>query len=114
MSVTFSKALITNIISLIMAINVNVGSGKTSLSLNSYSEPELKQQAFEVLKSKCNVCHKRQNPFMIFSMKNMNKKASKIQTQVFELKRMPRGNEIKLEDKERDILKKWLQTTLNQ
>lgn len=69
---------------------------------------DLKQQAYEVLKSKCNVCHKKQNPFKVFSLKNMEKHAKKIHHQVFVLKRMPKGDDIKLTAEEYQILESWL------
>lgn len=42
------------------------------------SELQLKQAAFEVLKTKCNVCHRKKNPFRIFSLKNMDRHAPRI------------------------------------
>ncbi|MBT33514.1 MAG: hypothetical protein CMO01_27945 [Thalassobius sp.] len=71
---------------------------------------ELKQAAFEVLNNKCNVCHRKQNPFMVFSLKNMEKRAAKINMQVFIKQRMPKGDEIKLTEKEYSTLKEWLST----
>jgi len=81
--------------------------GKPILSV---FETDVKDEAFEVLESKCNVCHRKQNPFKIFSLKNMNKHAPKIHQQVFVLKRMPKGDEIKLTKEEYQTLKKWLQS----
>ncbi|WP_420578653.1 hypothetical protein [Ekhidna sp.] len=72
----------------------------------------LKSKAFKVLDSKCNVCHRKQNPFMVFSLKNMEKRARKIYTQVFEKKRMPKGNDIKLTQEEYSLLENWLDTQL--
>ena len=68
----------------------------------------LKQEAFQILEAKCNVCHRRQNPFMIFSVKNMERRASKIYKQVFISKRMPKGDQVKLTSNEHAILKEWL------
>jgi uncharacterized membrane protein len=68
----------------------------------------LKQEAFQILEAKCNACHRKQNPFMVFSVKNMEKRASKIHQQVFITKRMPKGDEIKLTSNEHAILKEWL------
>lgn len=72
----------------------------------------LKTQAYQVLDSKCNVCHRKQNPFMIFSPKNMDRRASKIYEQVIVKNRMPKGNEIKLTSEEYSLLKNWLETQL--
>lgn len=71
---------------------------------------ELKARAFEILDTKCNVCHRKKNPFMVFSLRNMEKRATKIKTQVFIKKRMPKGTEIKLSQAETDTLKKWINT----
>lgn len=73
-----------------------------------YSDP--KEAAFKVLNTKCNVCHRKKNPFKVFSPKNMGKHAQKIYQQVFVLKRMPKGEEIKLTEEEYCILKNWLAT----
>ena len=75
--------------------------------------PDLQQDAFEVLKHRCNICHKKQNPFKIFSMKNMDRNASIIYEQVFEKQRMPRGSDNKLSTEEYLKLKNWLNTKLN-
>jgi hypothetical protein len=69
---------------------------------------ELKQKAFEILDTKCNVCHRKQNPFKVFSLRNMNKHAAKIYKQVFVKRRMPKGDEIILTEQEYQILKNWL------
>ena len=73
-------------------------------------ETDLKEKAFEILDAKCNLCHRKQNPFKIFSQKNMNKHAPKIHKQVFVLRRMPKGDSIKLTIEEYQTLKKWLQS----
>ena len=69
----------------------------------------LKQAALSVLQTKCNVCHRKQNPFKVFSVKNMEKHASKIHKQVFVKQRMPKGD-IKLTTEEYSKLKEWLLT----
>jgi uncharacterized membrane protein len=74
-----------------------------------YSEP-LKNEAFNILENKCNVCHRKQNPFMVFNLKNMDKRAEKINKNVFELQRMPKGDEIKLTLDERETLKNWIES----
>ena len=63
--------------------------------LKVYSSEEiLRKEAFEILDSKCNVCHRKQNPFMVFKEKNMSKRAKKIYQVVFVERRMPMGNDI--------------------
>ena len=73
-------------------------------------ESELKKAAFSILDSKCNVCHRKKNPFKIFSLKNMDKNAKKIYKQVFVTRRMPKGNEIKLTEEEYQTIKNWLKS----
>ena len=73
------------------------------------SDDVLKKDAFEILDIKCNVCHRKQNPFMVFNLKNMEKRAPKIYKLVFMERRMPKGNEIRLTNEEYS-LKKWLLT----
>ncbi|WP_212003280.1 hypothetical protein [Chitinophaga sp. HK235] len=69
---------------------------------------EDKEKALLVLQTKCNVCHTRNNPFRIFNSRNMERNASAIYTQVFVKGRMPKGDDIKLTEGERETLKKWL------
>jgi uncharacterized membrane protein len=68
----------------------------------------LKQAAFKILEAKCNSCHRKRNPFMVFSLNNMEKRATKINQQVFITKRMPKGDQVKLTKNEQVILKNWL------
>lgn len=76
---------------------------------NSYTgKEELKKEALKILELKCNFCHKKQNPFMVFKEKNMEKRASKINQMVFIERRMPKGGEIKLSKEEYTQLKNWL------
>ncbi len=87
----------------------------TFISITSvYQSPNntdpIQKQALEILETKCNVCHRKQNPFKVFNSKNMNRHASKIYTQVFVKKRMPKGDKVKLSNEEYDTLKKWLNT----
>ena len=70
----------------------------------------LKKQAFEILDLKCNVCHRKQNPFMVFKEKNMSRRANKIYKMVFVERRMPKGNEVQLSEEEYDKLNRWLQS----
>lgn len=69
-----------------------------------------KKAAFQVLNTKCNVCHSKQNKKKIFSLENMNGFAPLINHQVFVLRRMPRGKKIKLSMQEYQTLKTWLLT----
>ncbi|GEM_PF-1248228 len=71
------------------------------------STEELKAQALKVLETRCNVCHKKKNPFMLFKEKNMEKRAEKINKMVFITGRMPKGD-TPLTQKEYDTLKNWI------
>lgn len=81
------------------------------VTVSQHSEV-LRSKAFKILDSKCNICHRKQNPFMVFSLKNMEKRAGKIYTQVYVKKRMPKGKEIKLTQGEYSVLENWLNTQL--
>lgn len=75
---------------------------------------ELKEKALEILEGHCNVCHKKQNPFMVFKAKNMTKRAGRIYKAVFVERRMPKGDQYNLSEKEAEQLKKWVLTEVNQ
>ena len=75
---------------------------------NSIETP--KEKALHILETKCNVCHKKKNPFKIFNERNMEKHAPKIYQQVFVERRMPKGDEIKLSEQEYSTLLDWLKT----
>ena len=88
--------------------------GSLSVETKSHDEPEdLKEEALLLLQTKCNVCHRRQNPFKIFKEKNMERLAPGIYEQVFIKKRMPKAGQ-RLTDEERNTLKQWLLTQKNQ
>ncbi len=78
-----------------------------------YTADPLKEQAFEVLATKCNVCHRRQNPFMVFKLNNMDKRAPRIYRAVFVQKRMPKGDDIRLTSEEYAALEQWLKTKID-
>ena len=79
----------------------------------THSKEQLKSEAFQILDEKCNSCHRKQNPFMVFSLKNMEKRAVKIHQQVIVKRQMPKGDEVKLTQEEYSHLKKWLDSQLN-
>ncbi len=82
----------------------------TAKTRSTLSNDSLKKAAFNILDTQCNGCHRKQNPFMIFKEKNMEKRAPKIYQMVFVERRMPKGNEIKLTNEEYATLEKWLFT----
>lgn len=75
---------------------------------------DVSARALEVLQTKCNVCHVKQNPRKVFTPENMDGFAPKIHRQVFIKKRMPRGKKIKLTDEEYQILSTWITSTKHQ
>lgn len=79
-----------------------------SVSSSNKKHTTLKIQAFEVLKTKCNICHQEKNKKKIFTLENMDGYGKKIYKQVFKWKRMPKGTEIKLTTDEYSQLKNWL------
>ena len=70
-------------------------------------------KAFEILESKCNVCHRKRNKRRIFSKENMDSHANDIYKQVFVKKRMPKGKRIKLSDIEYQELSTWISSIKN-
>jgi len=78
------------------------------------SRDSLKHKAFSVLDTKCNVCHRKQNPFMVFSIKNMDRRAIRIDQQVFANQRMHKGKRITLTPEEYQILSTWITSTKHQ
>tara|TARA_R110000868_G_scaffold220847_1_gene472327 strand:+ start:253 stop:606 length:354 start_codon:yes stop_codon:yes gene_type:complete len=79
----------------------------------SVSDVKLRQTAFEILENKCNVCHRKQNPLMVFKEKNISKRAKKIYQMVFVENRMPKGNDIRLTNEEYIVLEKWIKSQEN-
>lgn len=77
------------------------------------NENPIKEKALTILQKKCNVCHKRKNPFMVFKLKNMDKRSKKIYNQVFLKKRMPKGDNITLTTRESQELLTWINSTKN-
>ena len=73
------------------------------------SDP-LKKETLQILENKCNICHRKKNPFMVFNEKNAPKRAKKIYQMVFVERKMPKGNEVRLTNEEYIKLEKWLFT----
>jgi len=73
----------------------------------------LKVPTFQILKQKCNACHKADSPEYVFTQENMETFARKINRQVFVWKRMPKGKDIKLTKAEKVILKEWIRSLKN-
>ena len=87
--------------------NPNVYLAKTIPIDNIYSST-LKEDAYQILVNKCNICHLKRNKRRVFTMDNMNAFAKDINKQVFIKKRMPKGQKIKLNVEEYQILLSWI------
>lgn len=70
----------------------------------------LKEEAFNLLRTKCNVCHVNKNKRKIFTRDNMNWFAPQIKAQVFIKRRMPKGKNNQLTEKEYQILSNWIKS----
>jgi uncharacterized membrane protein len=93
---------------------ISMTKNEDSASIGKYEveqQQSMKEQALTVLKNKCNKCHVKQNPFKVFTSRNMDRLARQIERQVFTLKRMPKGNTVKLTSEERVIIRNWINTT---
>ncbi|MGI9551186.1 MAG: hypothetical protein ACR2MT_08305 [Aurantibacter sp.] len=74
----------------------------------------LKEQAFSVLRDKCNVCHATKKKTDIFTPENMDSLAPDIHKQVFVKRKMPKGRKVKLTEEEAQHLKVWLDDALSE
>jgi len=54
------------------------------------NDADLSAAAYRILDSKCNSCHRKRNPLLIFRPKNMDRRANRIYCAVFVSKRMPK------------------------
>jgi hypothetical protein len=70
----------------------------------------VKEEAFNILRTKCNVFHVKKNKRKIFTRNNMSGFAPQINTQVFIKRRMPNSKDIKLTAKEYQLLSTWLRS----
>lgn len=76
------------------------------VEMQAFKNP--KEQAFQILENKCNVCHHTRNKKRVFTPKNMDTWATDIYMQVFIKKRMPKGKKIKLTSNEYQDLLTWI------
>lgn len=86
--------------------------GKIKKNLVSLEQTSPQEQAFEVIKIKCNACHATKKRTDIFTRANMDSFAMDIQKQVFVKQKMPKGRKVKLTGEEMETLKYWLEETL--
>jgi len=102
--------VVTAALTLLSAFDTTAEDTNEHFPMLSASNETLKKQAFKILDTKCNVCHRKQNPLMVFKEKNMSKRAKKIYKMVFLERKMPKGNDIRLTNEEYTTLEKWLFT----
>lgn len=95
---------------LLFGTSSTIASFKQETTLAPGAIEVLKTETFEILDAKCNVCHRKQNPLMVFKQKNMAKRAAKIYKMVFVERRMPKIEGIPLTFEEYATLEKWLFT----
>lgn len=110
LNTTLWLGVVTAALTLLSAFDTTAEDTNERLPMLSASNEILKKQAFKILDTKCNVCHRKQNPLMVFKEKNMSKRAKKIYKMVFQERKMPKGNDIRLTNEEYDTLEKWLFT----
>ncbi|MEQ8927390.1 MAG: hypothetical protein RLO81_16335 [Fulvivirga sp.] len=105
------KTILIGIITAIIIILTNLLKAEVPANNEaSVINPSISEEVINLLEAKCNSCHKKQNPFMVFTNRNVNKRANKIYEQVFVKKRMPKGG--KLSDSESELLKNWLKSNI--
>jgi len=87
------------------------GNTDANTSVIAPNDPLIKE-VFTILDTKCNSCHRKQNPFMVFKEKTLQRRASKIYKAVFIEKRMPKGTATNLSLEEYTKLESWLLTQI--
>lgn len=92
---------------------VEANSKLTEKYASNYALKDPKERAFEILKIKCNVCHRKRNKRHVFTLENMSPMANDIYKQVFIKKRMPKGKKIKLAYDEYQDLLTWVSSNKN-
>ena len=73
----------------------------------------IKNDAFRILQTKCNVCHSTKRKTEIFTFQNMDSLATDINQQVFIKRKMPKGQKFNLTEAEEKSLKNWINTVKN-
>lgn len=90
----------------------NVQSETLYIVTTPQETPKIK--AFNVLFTKCNVCHASKKKQDVFTFENMDSLAVEINKQVFIKVKMPKGKKNKLSNEESQALQNWLNTILIQ
>lgn len=97
-------------LSMLSLSHTNDAAIKRDHSISIDNQHIVKEEAFNILRTKCNVCHVKKNKRKIFTRNNMSGFAPQINTQVFIKRRMPKGKDIKLTEKEYQLLSTWLRS----
>ncbi|MFX0557753.1 hypothetical protein ACOCEA_13220 [Maribacter sp. CXY002] len=105
--------LVKHAIIFFLTISTSSTNNNTSIDeINNLGEVQAlknpKEQAFQILENKCNVCHKQRNKRRVFTPENMNTWVNDIYRQVYIKKRMPKGKKIKLTSNEYQDLLTWI------
>jgi uncharacterized membrane protein len=97
-------------LSILSLSHTNYAAIKHDRSISIDNQHTVKENAFNILRTKCNVCHVKMNKRKIFTRNNMSGFAPEINTQVFIKRRMPKGKDVKLTEKEYQLLSTWLRS----
>ena len=95
-------------ITIFLSVNTFKSLATTHETTSKTQNTDPKTDAYNVLKTKCNVCHVKSNPRKVFNLNNMEVLAPKIYRQVFVKKRMPKGTLFQLTTNEYKALENWL------
>lgn len=90
-----------------------------AIDVYSNTEPDIQQndvreEAFGVLRAKCNTCHATKKRTEVFTKENMSRFAPEIYEQVFLKKKMPKGRKVELTENETLLLERWLKIVLKE
>lgn len=91
--------------------SIEANTEKTEFYVSSYLIKNPRENAFQILYNKCNVCHHKRNKRDVFTLQNMDTWANDIEKQVFIKKRMPKGKIITLTSNEYQELLTWISST---
>lgn len=91
--------------------SIEANTEETELYVSGYLIRNPRENAFQILDNKCNVCHHKRNKRLVFTTENMNTWANDIEKQVFIKKRMPKGKNITLTSNEYQELLTWISST---
>lgn len=81
---------------LLMPVFLSILEGRQQDLTENYFQDDIKSQAFNVVKTKCNSCHATKKRTDIFTAENMDSLAADIWKQVFVKKKMPKGKKVNL------------------